>query len=207
MTAGVVEPRYPSFKGIMAAKNKPVDECTAADLGLGADQVGWAGARQRSSRSRRPRPARPARRSRTTAAAFERIVAFLEQLKVICASAFTSELEIRRREADQMGLSKVWVFAEAEGDKPATSTLELLTKAREIGDTVEAVFVGANADALAGALGEHGATTVHAVDPRRRARRRDRCRGARRSSSRRTSPTSSCSRRPTTVATRWRGCR
>ena len=63
-----------------------------------------------------------------------------------------------------MGLSKVWVYAEAEGDKPVTSTLELLTKAREIGDTVEAVYVGTNADALAGALGEYGATTVHAVD-------------------------------------------
>jgi electron transfer flavoprotein alpha subunit len=64
-----------------------------------------------------------------------------------------------------MGLAKVWVFAEAEGDKPATSTLELLTKAREVADTVECVFVGANADALAGALGEHGATRVFAVDP------------------------------------------
>ena len=31
-----------------------------------------------------------------------------------------------------MALAKVWVFAEAEGDKPATSTLELLTKAREV---------------------------------------------------------------------------
>jgi len=64
-----------------------------------------------------------------------------------------------------MTISKVWVFAEADGDKPATSTLELLTKAREVGATVEAVFVGANADALAGALGEHGATKVHAIDP------------------------------------------
>ncbi|HEY8216031.1 MAG TPA: electron transfer flavoprotein subunit alpha/FixB family protein [Acidimicrobiia bacterium] len=63
-----------------------------------------------------------------------------------------------------MGLSKVWVYAEADGDKPATSTLELLTKARELGDAVECVFVGANADALAGALGEHGATKVHTVD-------------------------------------------
>ena len=44
VTAGVVEPRYPSFKGIMAAKNKPVDQVTAADLGLDASQVGWAGA-------------------------------------------------------------------------------------------------------------------------------------------------------------------
>ena len=64
-----------------------------------------------------------------------------------------------------MGLATVWVFAEAEGDKPATSTLELLTKAREVADTVECVYVGANADALAGALGEHGATKVYAVDP------------------------------------------
>jgi electron transfer flavoprotein alpha subunit len=63
-----------------------------------------------------------------------------------------------------MGLSKIWVYAEADGDKAATSTLELLTKARELGDSVECVFVGANADALAGALGEHGATKVHAID-------------------------------------------
>src|SRR5205085_5101700 len=28
VTAGVVEPRYPSFKGIMAAKSKPVDQVT-----------------------------------------------------------------------------------------------------------------------------------------------------------------------------------
>ena len=46
VTAGVVEPRYPSFKGIMAAKSKPVDEVTVADLGLDAGQVGWAGAGQ-----------------------------------------------------------------------------------------------------------------------------------------------------------------
>src|SRR5262252_161926 len=46
VTAGVVEPRYPSFKGIMAAKNKPVDQVTVGDLGLDASSVGWAGARQ-----------------------------------------------------------------------------------------------------------------------------------------------------------------
>ncbi len=34
VTAGVVEPRYPTFKGIMAAKSKPVDELTAADLSV-----------------------------------------------------------------------------------------------------------------------------------------------------------------------------
>src|SRR5688572_27329617 len=46
VTAGVVEPRYPSFKGIMAAKSKPVDNVTVADLGLDGSIVGWAGAGQ-----------------------------------------------------------------------------------------------------------------------------------------------------------------
>lgn len=34
VTAGVVDPRYPNFKGIMQAKSKPVDTHTAADLGI-----------------------------------------------------------------------------------------------------------------------------------------------------------------------------
>ncbi len=38
------EPRYPSFKGIMAAKKKPVATLTLADLKLSADEVGLAGA-------------------------------------------------------------------------------------------------------------------------------------------------------------------
>ena len=46
VTAGVVEPRYPSFKGIMAAKSKPVDQLGVGDLGLSPDQVGANGARQ-----------------------------------------------------------------------------------------------------------------------------------------------------------------
>jgi len=38
------EPRYPSFKGIMAAKKKPVQTLSAADIGLDASQVGLANA-------------------------------------------------------------------------------------------------------------------------------------------------------------------
>jgi electron transfer flavoprotein beta subunit len=38
------EPRYPSFKGIMAAKKKPVTTLTTADAGIEADKVGLAGA-------------------------------------------------------------------------------------------------------------------------------------------------------------------
>ena len=33
---GLNEPRYASLKGIMAAKKKPIEAVTAADLGLGA---------------------------------------------------------------------------------------------------------------------------------------------------------------------------
>jgi electron transfer flavoprotein beta subunit len=34
VTAGAVEPRYPSLKGIMQAKQKPVDRPSLQDLGL-----------------------------------------------------------------------------------------------------------------------------------------------------------------------------
>jgi len=38
------EPRYPSFKGIMAAKKKPVETLTIADLGVDAGEVGLGNA-------------------------------------------------------------------------------------------------------------------------------------------------------------------
>ena len=37
VTAGVNEPRYPSFKGIVEAKKKPVEQLSIADLGLSLD--------------------------------------------------------------------------------------------------------------------------------------------------------------------------
>jgi electron transfer flavoprotein beta subunit len=41
------EPRYPSFKGIMAAKKKPVETLDLAGLGLDVASVGWAGSRSK----------------------------------------------------------------------------------------------------------------------------------------------------------------
>jgi len=38
------EPRYPSFKGIMAAKKKPVETLSVADAGIDASEVGGANA-------------------------------------------------------------------------------------------------------------------------------------------------------------------
>lgn len=37
VTAGVVEPRYPTFKGIMDAKKKPVETMTVSDLGVSTE--------------------------------------------------------------------------------------------------------------------------------------------------------------------------
>jgi electron transfer flavoprotein beta subunit len=38
------DPRYPSFKGIMAAKNKPIESLTLSDLGIDAGAAGLANA-------------------------------------------------------------------------------------------------------------------------------------------------------------------
>jgi electron transfer flavoprotein beta subunit len=40
----IYEPRYPSFKGIMAAKKKPVTTLGLADAGIDPGEVGLAGA-------------------------------------------------------------------------------------------------------------------------------------------------------------------
>jgi electron transfer flavoprotein beta subunit len=81
VTAGVVEPRYPSFKGIMAAKSKPIETVTAGDLGV--SPVGWAGADQQIVDVAQA-PAREAGEIiEDDGEAFGRIVAFLDDLKVI----------------------------------------------------------------------------------------------------------------------------
>ncbi len=47
VTAGAVEPRYPSFAGIRSARHKPVEELDLSALGVDPAGVGEAGARQR----------------------------------------------------------------------------------------------------------------------------------------------------------------
>ena len=59
-------------------------------------------------------------------------------------------------------MGTIWVHAEAVDGQVATLTLELLAKARELGD-VEAVHAGGDADAIAAELGAHGAAKVHTV--------------------------------------------
>jgi len=81
VTAGVVEPRYPSFKGIMAAKSKPVDEVKASDLGV--TPVGWDGAGQKITSVTQAEARAAGEVIEDDGEAFGKIVAFLEGLKVI----------------------------------------------------------------------------------------------------------------------------
>ncbi|MEA3076247.1 MAG: electron transfer flavoprotein beta subunit [Actinomycetota bacterium] len=78
VTAGVVEPRYPSFKGIMAAKGKPVEELKVADLGLDGVSVGQEITDVAAAEERKAGEV-----ITDEGDAHEKIVAFLEQLKVI----------------------------------------------------------------------------------------------------------------------------
>jgi len=62
-----------------------------------------------------------------------------------------------------MPIEKVWVIAEVAGGAPISSSLELLTQARAMGTTVEAVAWGPDTAAVAAELGNFGATKVHDV--------------------------------------------
>ena len=61
-----------------------------------------------------------------------------------------------------MAINSIWVFAQTAGGAPTTGTLELLTKARSLSSNVSA-FIGGDASAVAGVLGEYGATKVYAT--------------------------------------------
>jgi len=81
VTSGAVEPRYPTFKGIMAAKQKPVDHPSCADLGV--DGIGAAGSGQTIA-SVRPAPERAAgAKVQDEGEAHLEIIKLLDQAKAI----------------------------------------------------------------------------------------------------------------------------
>jgi electron transfer flavoprotein alpha subunit len=61
-----------------------------------------------------------------------------------------------------MSVSNIWVLAESAEGAPTSTTLELLTKARQLGPSVTA-FVAGDATEIAAALGDFGAATVYAT--------------------------------------------
>ena len=83
VTAGVVEPRYPSFKGIMAAKSKPIEELTVAELGLDPAEVGFAGARQQVVSVEVAQVRQAGEIVVDEGEAHQRVINFLEELKIL----------------------------------------------------------------------------------------------------------------------------
>jgi len=77
------EPRYPSFKGIMAAKSKPLTTLTIADAGIEADRVGLANATSKVEEfsTRPPRSAGTIVKDEGDGA--QKIAEFLQQQKFI----------------------------------------------------------------------------------------------------------------------------
>src|SRR5258708_15357849 len=57
-------------------------------------------------------------------------------------------------------MASILVYAELSGGKVATTSLELMTRARELGD-LYAVALGTGAKEAAASLGKHGAKVVH----------------------------------------------
>jgi len=81
VTAGVVEPRYPSFKGIMAAKSKPLETVTVADLGI--TPVGWDGAGQTIVNVSQAEARKAGEVIEDDGETFTKVVSYLETLKLI----------------------------------------------------------------------------------------------------------------------------
>ncbi len=82
VTAGVVEPRYASFKGIMAAKSKPLEVLSVADLGL-EGQVGSVGAREEVVSVQASESRQAGEKFVDDGDGAKKIVEFLESIKVL----------------------------------------------------------------------------------------------------------------------------
>ena len=83
VTTGINEPRYPTLKGIMGAKKKEIKKYTAADLGLGPDQVGESGAREKVLTVGRPPTRQAGKVIKDEGDAGKQIADFLASLKLI----------------------------------------------------------------------------------------------------------------------------
>ena len=83
VTKAINEPRYPSMKGIMQSKKKPIDTLTLADLGLDATSVGAAGAREKVVGAEKISTQRKGELYMGNDGAAQRVVAFLAEQKVL----------------------------------------------------------------------------------------------------------------------------
>jgi electron transfer flavoprotein beta subunit len=77
------EPRYPSMKGIMSAKRKPIDTLSLADLGIEASKVGASASGERAVGAEKVTTQRKSEIYVGNEGAAERVVAFLVENKVL----------------------------------------------------------------------------------------------------------------------------
>jgi electron transfer flavoprotein beta subunit len=83
VTTGINEPRYPTLKGIISAKKKPIRRCSVADLELAVGDLGEAGARERVLTVGRPPTRPPGRVIRDEGDGGKQIADFLAELKLV----------------------------------------------------------------------------------------------------------------------------
>jgi electron transfer flavoprotein beta subunit len=85
VTASIAEPRYPSFKGLMAAKRKTIDTRDLASLGLDGSTVGEAGAQERVLNIEQVRQEKQGKiiEDDGSGDSVDEIVAFLKQIQVV----------------------------------------------------------------------------------------------------------------------------
>jgi electron transfer flavoprotein beta subunit len=77
------EPRYPSMKGIMQSKKKPIDTLTLADLGIAPDTVGTAASGEKAVAAEKVVSARKGEIYIGNDGAADRVLAFLIEQKVL----------------------------------------------------------------------------------------------------------------------------
>ena len=162
------EARYPSFKGIMAAKKKPLETLSLADIGVDAGSVGlsvaWSEVAETTARP--PRSAGEVVKDENGSGATA-LAEFLAAKQVHLSSVHPSSVHPSRREfgREHADMSEVLVLVDHADGAVKKPTYELLTIAKRLGEP-SAVFIGSGAQGaeVAEKVKAYGAEKVYVVD-------------------------------------------
>jgi len=80
---GINEPRFPSMKGIMSAKSKPIDQKDAAALSLDAGQIGQDGAKTKVLSGATPEPRKAGEKVEDDGSGAAKIAEYLASNKLV----------------------------------------------------------------------------------------------------------------------------
>lgn len=193
VTDRINEPRYPTFREILAARQRPIDSLTLADLGIPAEVMGAAGARVRVTRSEAQPVARPGlvvvddgpaggvlaqylvdsgllglgTGAGTGVGAVEDMNQGLPDEEGEGPTAHSAESAERESEPESSvhpGERYVVVLGQQVDGRARRSTLERLTLAARLGRPV-ALMIGPESPTACAELARHGAERVWTIDP------------------------------------------